>query len=160
MALEKLGKVEVMPYQYAKGPGAPAQLAAHLGDDWQTLQNLETFNTVLRGMQPETSAAKPTNLRLGVSFVGDNCQYFPGAPSREGWEGAFVGTGNNESEAFEHAINWACECCTDKSVLELLENVENVGNAENDMALYFGPDVDLENTDLQIFCTIYYKLEQ
>lgn len=42
-----------------------------------------------------------------IEFCADHCQYIPGRPSLDGFEGPYIGAGANEAEAYQDALDQA-----------------------------------------------------
>lgn len=91
-----------------------------------------------------------------IEFLGDNSKYFTGRPSREGFEGPFIGVGDNEADAFQDAADMAY------TAFYFPENLipKRAGNKRRGFAHYFGRETAAEcrkfpDHDLQIICVLY-----
>lgn len=91
-----------------------------------------------------------------IEFTADNSQYFAGRPSREGFEGPFIGVGDNEADAFQDAADMAC------AAFDFPENLipKRAGSKRRGFAHYFGRETAAEcrkfpDHDLQIICVLY-----
>lgn len=91
---------------------------------------------------------------IQIEFTADDCSYFPGRPSKAGFLGPFIGAGENETEAYDDAVNMAAESDVDVSALP-----DTYGKAENDVNAYMGePEEELEDgegTECFVYCILY-----
>lgn len=98
------------------------------------------------------------NNKINVSFCCDAPQYFPGACSRPGWEGPFLGAGDNEADAYQNAADFCAEC------IDGIRLPSRRGKTRRGISWYMGRSTaaqnrKCENDDdgLQIYCILYVK---
>ena len=97
-----------------------------------------------------------TYTKCQIEFTADNAQCFTGRPSKEGFEGPFIGVGMDESQAFQDAADMAF-CAFD-----FPENLipKRAGSKRRGMAAYFGRETaagcrKYPDNDLYIYCILY-----
>lgn len=97
------------------------------------------------------------NAEINVYFCCDAPQYFPGAGSRAGWEGPFLGAGDNEAEAYQDAADYCAEC------IDGIRLPSRRGKTRRGISAYVGRSIAAENRKaedddrLQIYCILYVQ---